>query len=141
MPRIQIQTARREADTTEIDPLVVGFLDEDFTCRNKINQFVFMEMVTTEIGDGTSPSEIVMVANAFMTFLQDIIIPEDWDRFRKVCRANSVGTDDLQPLIQGIVEYYGAHPTQRPSDSSDGPPITGSSSRAGSSPMAAYRAS
>lgn len=140
MPRIQIETARREAEQ-EADPLVVGFLGEDFTCRNQINQFILIEMITTEVGEGTSNDEMVMVANAFMTFLQDIIVPDDWDRFRKACRTNHAGIEELQALVQGVVTYYGATPTQPSSDSSDGTPTISSLPRAASSPMAAYQAS
>lgn len=127
--------ARREAEQKDADPLVVGFLGEDFTCRASMNQWAMLEMMASDADD------LGQVVSAFMAFLRDIIIPDDWDRFRKVCRANRVGMEELQPLVQGIAEFYSAHPTQPSTGFSDGPSPTGSLSRADSSPMAVIRAS
>lgn len=135
MPRIQIEVARREAEPDNADPLVVEFLGEAFTCRDSMNQWTLLTMMAEDADD------LGRVVSAFMAFLQDIFVPEDWDRFSKTCRTNRVGMEELQPLVQGIAEYFTATPGRPSSSSSDVTPTTSSLPRAASSPVAAYRAS
>lgn len=135
MPRIQIQVARREADPDNADPLVVGFLGGDFTCRSSMNQWTMLEMLAADADD------LGEVMSAFMAFLREVIVPDDWDRFRKHCRAQRVGVEDLQPLVQQIAEFYAATPGLPSSASSVGSSTTGNGSRDAVSPAAAYQLS
>lgn len=123
--------ARREAEQKDADPLVVEFCGEDFTCRSAMNHWVFLEMMAA------NHEEQGEVAAAYMAFLEEMIVPEDWQRFRKACRSNRVSASDLQPLTTAVSEFYAGNPTQPSSASSDTSPATTSTLKAVSSSKAA----
>ena len=81
MARVEIKAA--EAEQTG-EPIVIVFHGQDFTCAAGVNEFALMRMAGAE-ADGE-----MAVMGAFYRFLQTILIPDDWDRFRKVCMAERV---------------------------------------------------
>ncbi|HXC63219.1 MAG TPA: hypothetical protein VNZ67_02615, partial [bacterium] len=78
---------------------------------------------------GSEADGEMAILSAFMVFLRELIVAEDWGRFRATCRANNVGFDELKPLIEGIAEAIAGRPTPRPSDLPPGPGPTGARSR------------
>lgn len=65
-------------------------------------------------------------------WLRDVIHPDDFDLFWKTGRANRQSTEDFTDVGVKLVEQVTGRPTQRPSDSSDGPGGTGTNSADGS---------
>lgn len=108
-PRIQVTVAPRDAhpEGTDSQRPVVNLLGEHFTCRPAMTPWSLWEMLATPATD------LEVVADAFMTFLEEVIVPGDWDRFRHLC--SGLGVDELQPVVQHIVDTYTA-PTEPPSD-------------------------
>ena len=70
--------------------------------------------------------------NTTMDFLQRSIHPDDWDVFWDVAKTNRQRTQDLLEVAMTITEKIAAFPTGRPSDSSNGRPVTDTKSSEGS---------
>lgn len=71
---------------------------------------------------------------AAMSMLKAAIREEQWARFRSLARKNKARFDEhLLPVIVAAFRQETPHPTERPSDSSDGPASTPPSSEAASS--------
>lgn len=56
--------------------------------------------------------------------MRSAVHAEDFDTFWRLAKANRQGTEDLMPVLYACVEAVAERPTQRPSDSSDGPSAT-----------------
>jgi hypothetical protein len=65
--------------------------------------------------------------------LRSMVHPDDFDTFWGTAKRERQGILDLMAVLQAVVEAVADRPTQRPSDSSDGPQLTSVSSAGGSS--------
>lgn len=73
---------------------------------------------------------------AMYDLLEQCIDDEDWPRFEASATRHRDQGDELMAVVTKAIEVMAARPTQRSSDSSDGPPSTsGSSTGDSSSPV------
>ncbi|MEV4287349.1 hypothetical protein AB0K40_17735 [Nonomuraea bangladeshensis] len=75
--------------------------------------------------DDGSPEGIGMIADIYRSILGD----QEFTRFRRHCREHDVDGKLLMEIIAGIIAEAGNRPTERPSDSPDGPPAGGGTAR------------
>ncbi len=67
---------------------------------------------------------------AMQEMIRDTIHPEDWTRFQRVATEAKASGEVLMAICQALYQAISARPTDRPTDSSDGPPPTSSVSSA-----------
>ncbi|MGZ4663589.1 MAG: hypothetical protein ACXV5Q_00685 [Frankiaceae bacterium] len=91
---------------------------ETFQLANEIGEFALMEFA--EAAEDVESNSLGAMA-AVMRLLREAVLPEDWPRFRAVCRANKASAESLLPIVYAVFQQETDRPTQRPSDSSDGP--------------------
>jgi len=84
-------------------------------------------------------SEDVEAVAMIDRLIDQAIRPEDVDRFDEVCDRERPNFDELMEFVMGVVGEVTDRPTQRPSDSSDGPTLTKPSSPADSSLRVIHR--
>lgn len=116
------------------EPDTFGFYGEVFAMRDRVGlmtlmQFAAVAVKGVEVGD----MEGLLAVHRM---LEDVLVPEDWSRFQDHARAVAASEDDLLAVVRKAMTAISARPTERPSDSSDGPSSTTESSREPSS----YRA-
>ena len=70
---------------------------------------------------------------ALYDLLESVIADADWARFQKAAHRTRASGDELFDFVTSAFKALTGRPTREPSDSSDGPPITSSSSTDGSS--------
>lgn len=86
----------------------------------------YTALLVTEFLDGvahldeTDPDAAVALKN----FSRQFVHPDDFDRFWQLALSNRQDASDLMEVYQAIGAALTGRPTQRPSDSSDGPPST-----------------
>lgn len=124
MPKVVLDLAQAEREEVNPDPLVFEIDGQDYTCQDELAEFALMDLAQK------ADSQDAMEAGAaFMNFLQTILIPEDWDRFRQNAIKNKWTTLQMLPLVQQAVEAMVGVPTLPPSESPSGQPPTGTPSR------------
>ncbi|MGZ6838561.1 MAG: hypothetical protein ACXVGE_22080 [Blastococcus sp.] len=94
---------------------------ETFALADTISEFSLMEFA--EAAEDVESNSLGAMA-AVMRLLREAVLPEDWQRFRQSCRTNKASAEALLPIVYKVFEDATDRPTQRPSDSSDGPPAT-----------------
>jgi hypothetical protein len=62
--------------------------------------------------------------SAMHDMLRDCIHPADWDRFQEDMTTKHASDAEIMPVVGQTIQLLAARPTQRPSDSSSGPPTT-----------------
>lgn len=77
----------------------------------------FARLAAEGFDDG-SPEGIGILADIYRTLLG----AQEYGRFRRHCREHGTDGRLLLEIIGGIIAEAGDRPTERPSDSSDGPP-------------------
>ncbi|MEU9888014.1 hypothetical protein [Sphaerisporangium sp. NPDC051011] len=85
--------------------------------------------------DSESPEGLAILAQVFITVLGE----KEYRRFRAHCRKYRPEPELLIQIIGDIFEDYAERPTTRPSDSPDGPPTTGATSKVVSLSQATVR--
>lgn len=84
----------------------------------------FSDVVFLESFAESAAAVDVGQVEAVNTMMRTLIHPEDFEQFWKLVRANRQQTEDLATLAMDIMESITDRPTERPSDSSDGPRST-----------------
>jgi hypothetical protein len=123
MPRVQLEIAKRERAANE-DPLVFEINGEEYACQDDMSEFVLLELAATD--DSEDPQ---VTGAAFMGLLADVIVPEDFFRFKQQARREKWDVDQLLPFVQAAVEYYSARPIMPLSSSDTGGPTTSTPSK------------
>ncbi len=114
----------------------VDFFGETFRLTDDPADIEFAYLEFCEAAADTDASSTAGGA-AVMSLLRAALADGEWDRFKSVARKNRARTErDLMPIVVALVEGQTDRPTQRPSDSSDGPPATAPSSTDGSYSLA-----
>lgn len=67
--------------------------------------------------DSDNVAGAAIIADVFLGVLGE----QTYQKFRDHCRRHGTDDGDLVKILQGILEDAGQRPTERPSDSSDGP--------------------
>lgn len=118
--------ARRERNR-EREPLQFKLGGETFTCLAVIPAGLGYDLLEIEL-----TGDQLRIGLAYRDFILAVLATKaDRDRFEKVLRQtkNAVEPLDLRDVVVWLAEQYGGRPTQRSSDSSDGPPANGASSK------------
>lgn len=125
MPRVILNIAQAEASDEEVsDPLEFEIEGQVYTCQEELAEFALLDLAAKAM------SEDVMEAGAaFMTFLEGLLIPEDWQRFKKQAIKEKWKSEQMLPLVQQAVEFMVGVPTSPLSGSAAGPLPTGTPSR------------
>lgn len=118
VPLLDFDAARREAVK---EPVAFQLRGERFDCLAKCPAGALFDLSLTGY-----------TGKACKEFLESVISEADHDRFGAVLRNRNdpVDLDDLGDAARAVVEAYVNRPTQPSTDSSDGRPSTGRSSKA-----------
>jgi hypothetical protein len=119
------ELAAARAETTD-EPVTFDWHGKTIRCRTQLPALPLLEMASTGADMRASGNEddFMLIAASFYRFLQSVIEPDDWSIFRQSCTDNADGADQLMPLVGKLGEAIMGRPTERPSDSPDGPPQT-----------------
>jgi hypothetical protein len=105
----------------------VTFLGAEFATAEKIGLMPLMRFAAAAKA-GLDSDDMDGLA-ALYTLIQDCIDPADWPRFERHATDTKAEADDLMKVVQTVIEALAARPTQRPADSSAGPPSTSAPSK------------
>jgi hypothetical protein len=86
--------------------------------------------IMAEVAEYNEKTPATLVVAAIGNLERAIVHEDDCAAFRTVSRANRQSLEDLIDLAQQLIEAVAEVPTERPSNSSDGPTSTGQSSAA-----------
>lgn len=114
----------------------VDFCGETFTFVDEVGDFALMEFA--ESAERVDSESLAGLA-AIMRLLKAAVVEEDWPRFQATARRQRASVEDCMKLVMQIFEEESGRPTVRPSDSSDGPPVTAGKSVDASSLRVAQR--
>ena len=104
------------------DERFVSLKGEQFKVRNGIALMALMRFAHIAQA-GTDSGEMEGLA-AMYDLLESAIADEDWGRFQAHAVKARATDKDLMMLVRKVIRGEADRPTQRPSDSSDGPPRT-----------------
>jgi hypothetical protein len=125
MPIIgEFGAAAREADP-QAEPDQFKFYGETFTVAERVGAMPLLRFAAVA-ESGTQASEMEGMA-AMYELIRDCLIPGDWPRFQKVAADNKATDDEFLEICGAVYKAATARPTQRPTDSVDGPSDTGES--------------
>ena len=119
--------------STVSDERTIEFKGEKFGAEFPVPPMALMEFAHIAAGDVDS-SDLQGFA-AMYDLLESVIKPEDWGRFRRHAKKSRATDRDLQELVIKVVTGQTDRPTQRPSDSSDGPVSTEQKSESAPEPL------
>lgn len=109
--------------------LTVPFCGEEFQLSDSIGLMPLLKFAkVTKSGLDSSDLEGMV---AIYDMLEQCFVPEEWDRFQDVATKKRASAEALLAVIRKAGEVISSHPTGQPSDSSDGPQTTSTSSAAG----------
>lgn len=124
------QDAANEA-AGEREPDTFGFYGQTFELRDRVGLMTLMQFAAVAV-KGVEVDDMEGLV-AVYRMLEDVIVPDDWQRFQDHARTVSASSDDLLAVVKQAMQVIGGRPTVRPSDSSDGPSSTTESSKVPSS--------
>lgn len=109
----------------------VDFAGESFRTADRIGVMPLMRFAKVAQA-GVDANEMAGLA-AMYDLLEQCIDPADWLRFQAHADKVRADGDELMAVVKAVIEALSDRPTSRPSDSSDGPSTTSTSSLADSS--------
>lgn len=115
------------AAETNQEPDTFSFCGETFTVATKVG-IIPLGRFAQAAASGLDTAEMDGLA-ALIDVVAGVVVDDDRDRFLSVASKNRASADDLLPIVQAVMEAQSGRPTERPSDSSDGSPTTGESSK------------
>jgi hypothetical protein len=147
-----IGTFGRELDVSELEPDYFAFHGEHFTVPARVSALPIMRFAwATNAANGRSntaqsaerrarteadkiaakkeqaAAEMDMLA-ALHVFLRDTIGEHQWEQFERLAQIHGDDIEEIMHVAQAIYATVVDRPTQRPSDSSDGPSTSGTGS-------------
>lgn len=129
----EFEAAVREADPNR-EPDTFKLAGELFTVSNR-DLTIPMARFAQVARSGIHAEELDGLA-AMLDLLEAVVIDDDRDRLLKVATRNGVDAETVMDIVKAVIQAESGKDTRRPSDSSDGPPTGGESSK-GSSPFGA----
>lgn len=124
-----------EHDTGECDTF------EFFEVEPRVNPS-FGELDLTDFLEAASVIEETDISKAMSLIkntLRAMVHPDDFDDFWATAKRHRQGTSDLMGLMYAVIETAADRPTEQPADSSDGLPLTSTSSSDDSSSRVIHR--
>ena len=113
------------------EPRTLTFAGEQFAVADRVGMMPLMRFaVLAKSGVDTDTLEGLV---AIYDVVQQCISEEDWPRFEAHATKVRANEDELLEMVKDAIAVITAHPTQQPSDSSDGQPSTSGPSADGSS--------
>lgn len=101
----------------------VEFFGETFTLNTSVSADAMTEFA--QASSDASTNKLTMAAMVTVRDLVwDCIVPSELERFKTVSKQNRASVDDWMEILDATVAHETGRPTGRPSDSSDGPPVT-----------------
>lgn len=97
---------------------------EEFTCAVQLPAMPLLDLAAN-----LSASGLEAVA-ALGQFINDMLEPQDIERFKRVVRQERLGFDELMEITADLIAHTTGRPTKRPSASADGSSRTGGNLRA-----------
>lgn len=104
----------------------ITFLGRDYAVADKLGLMPLIKFAYVA-NKGTEGSDMEGMA-AMYTLLRSVIEDEQWPAFEEHATEARATDDDLMEAVQQAIGVMTARPTSRPSDSSDGPSSTETSS-------------
>ena len=113
---------------------VITFHGQEFHLADTMGLMPLMRFAKVA-RSGVDAQELEGLA-AMYDLLEQCIEPDEWDRFVDLATKHRDQGDDLMEVVKETIETMSARPTERSSDSSDGPaPTSQNSTDASSSPV------
>lgn len=109
----------------------ISFHGEAFPVPERINALAYMRYAEASVR-GVDSDDMEGLAVMYV-LLKSCFTEQDWHRFEALCLQHNSTHAELLEVVKQIFEAVAARPTQRPSDSSDGPASTSPSSAEDSS--------
>jgi hypothetical protein len=110
---------------------VIVFMDRPFRCAKKFGLMPLIRFgYLSKKGLDTADEDALA---AMYDVIRQAIDPDDWDAFMDHAADTHADEDELMEVVAQAIQVISARPTVRPSDSSDGPTGTETSSSADSS--------
>lgn len=105
---------------------------ETFVCEPVLRAGVLLDVAVRSREIGTIP--------AYIGFLEDVLLPDAWERFAPKLRDRDQAVDDdlVEKIVEKLIGDY-ARPTPEPSSSATSPSDRGPKSKAGSTRKASRR--
>ena len=100
----------------------VEFFGETFHLNAKVPKFALMEFAEAATS-GDADSQLATWGTMLRLALASVD-PEEANHFRSVARRNPCEEEHLTEVFKAALGQVTERPTSRPSDSSDGPPVT-----------------
>lgn len=123
--------ARDTEPTDDHEPDRIVFCGEEFDLADHVGAMPFLQFADAMMSGATTAD--AQGDAALYGLLRDTIAADQFARFQSVATEHKAQASDLLAVVRGIIQARSGRPTQRPSDSADGPSPTGESSRAPSS--------
>jgi len=105
-----------------------GYFGSVVRVHPDLSDLTLIEFMEVAVAIDTMPTSGAM--GAVSTMLRSLVHPEDFAEFWSTAKANRQRVEDLTALAEALIESVTDRPTERPSDSSDGPPSTDENSPA-----------
>ena len=116
-----------EADPADVTgEAVLSFEGASFRVASKVGLMPLMKFAHLA-KKGIDASDMDGL-DAIYQLLRAVIADDEWDRFEDHASSVRADGDDLMGVVSQAIEVISQRPTARPSDSSDGPPVTSVSS-------------
>jgi hypothetical protein len=116
---------------------VAEFFGETFEAPERFNMRAFTRFAALA-EQGIDDADMSAVA-AVDRLITQSVKPEDLGRFDALCDKERPSVDELMEFIGTVISEVTDRPTERPSDSTDGPSTTATSSAADSSSAVIHR--
>lgn len=130
-------------ETTTGGPRFVDFFGEQFQVPDRINQRLVIRFgrLAAEGADTADedPKKAAEAAILLDRMVEQMVRPEDKDRFEDACDRERVSDEELMRFIAQVMAAVSGRPTSLPSGSSDGQRTTPPSSEAASSSLRVVR--
>lgn len=107
-------------------PNVVSWMGAEFKIADKIGIMPMLRYANLA-EEGTDSLDMHGLSAMYL-LIQQCLNEDDWVRFQKHATVKRADDNDLMKFVQDVMERLSGRPTQKPSDSSDGPKTTEPSS-------------
>lgn len=112
-------------------PVTFDLDGRTFSCEGGVTTLDVSEFARYESVEMDDPRAVGVLAE----FFENTLGAKEYARFRTHVREHGTSDETIMEIMQGIIEDVLGRPTERPSDSSDGPSTTGTTLKEGSSPQ------
>jgi hypothetical protein len=102
------------------DPQTVEFHGESYVIAERVATMPLLRFA--KLAQDDADSDDMSSLAAMYDLIEMCFDPADWARFQKAATKHKADGTELMGVVSQVFQVLAARPTQRPSDSSDGPP-------------------